>query len=49
VGRRHPDDLPEGYHTAGGRQAWQSAIPVDIGGLPPTDGVIGLRQVDGMA
>lgn len=48
VARCHPDDLPEGYHTAGERQGWQMTITT-IPWLPPTADVIGPRQVDGMA
>ena len=44
----HPDDLPKGYQTDPGGQAWQR--PTDWHRrLPPGIGLIGLRQVDGMA
>jgi hypothetical protein len=44
----HPDDLPKGYQTDPRGQAWQrpASCPQQ---LPPGVGLIGLRQVDGMA
>ena len=50
AGPCHPDDLPEGYHTAArGQQLRMVGPPVCVEGLPTNDRAVGLRQVDGMA
>jgi hypothetical protein len=44
----HPDDLPEGYQPGQGPQAWQVLSRFGWR-VRPLTGLIGLRQVDGMA
>ena len=48
MGACHPDDLPEGYHTADRGRSWRCRVRLRRG--PPTVvRAVGLRQVDGMA
>lgn len=49
VARCHPDDFPEGYHTAGERQGLMKSVPFRSKVTARPRGAIGLRQVDGMA
>ena len=48
AGARHLLDLPEGYHAAARGQAWVGDRQYRRG-VPPSGGVIGLRQVEEMA
>ena len=48
MGACHPDDLPEGYHTAARGQSLARRRRLRRG-LPTSVRAVGLRQVDGMA
>jgi hypothetical protein len=45
----HPDDLPEGYHSAARGQRLRDVDRKWRRGLPADGRAVGLRQVDGMA
>src|SRR4051794_21572907 len=48
-GTCHPDDLPEGYHTAARGQSIARPAAVGVEGCPRTSARSDWRQVDGMA
>lgn len=45
----HPDNLPEGYHTADRGQSLAGSAGGGVEGCPRSSARSGLRQVDGMA